>query len=45
MTDPHWPFPTLKYPLTPPEPKKYLDYAIFDSTEIKTKVQTQDALL
>ena len=45
MTDPYWPFPSLKYPLTPPEPKEYADYALFDSTEIKTEVVTQDALL
>ena len=54
MTDPHWPFPSLQYPLTPPKPPEYLDYAIKISTEIKggltsqpykTKSTTEDALL
>jgi len=45
MIDLYWPFPSLLYPLTPPEPKEYLDYALFDSTEIKTEVVTQNALL
>jgi hypothetical protein len=45
MTDPHWPFPSLLHPLTPPKPLEYSDYALFDSTEIKTEVVTQDALL
>lgn len=54
MTDPHWPFPSLKYPLTPPKPPEYSDYSIKVSTEVKgdltsqsykTKVVTEDALL
>jgi hypothetical protein len=45
MTDPHWPFPSLKYPLTPPKPIEYADYALLVSAEIKTQATTQDALL
>ena len=45
MTDPHWPFPSLKYPLTPVKPPKYSDYALKVATEIRTKVITEDALL
>lgn len=45
MTDPHWPFPTVKCPLTPPKQPEYLDYAIKVTSEIKTKSATEDALL
>lgn len=45
MTDPYWPFPQIKYPLTPPKPPEYLDYALKVAAEIKTKVVPQDALL
>ena len=44
-TDPHWPFPTLQYPLTPPKQPEYLDYALKVAAEIKTKVVPEDALL
>lgn len=54
MTDPHWPFPSLQYPLTPPKQPEYSDYAIKFTTKIKssligltcqTKVSIEDALL
>ena len=45
MTDLNWPFPSLQYPLTPPKPPEYLDYALKVSTEVKTKIATEDALL
>lgn len=45
MTDPHWPFPSLQYPLTPPKQPEYLDYALKVSTEVKTKVAIEDAPL
>jgi len=45
MTDPHWPFPSLQYPLTPPKPLEYLDYALKVASEIKTKMMPEDALL
>lgn len=45
MTDPHWPFPSLKYPLTPPIKPEYLDYALKVEAEIRTKVIMEDALL
>ena len=45
MIDPNWPFPSLQYPLTPPKQPEYLNYAIKVTTEIRTKVVTEDALL
>lgn len=45
MTDPHWPFPSLKYPLTPPKPPEYSDYSIKVKTEKLIKSTTEDALL
>lgn len=45
MTDLNWPFPSLQYPLTPPKPPEYLDYALKVATEIKVKVVPEDALL
>jgi len=45
MTDPHWPFPTVKYPLTPPKLPEYSDYALKVSTEVKIKVVPEEALL
>ena len=54
MTDPHWPFPSMQYPLTPPKPPEYLDYALKVAAEIKggltnqpykTQSATEDALL
>lgn len=44
-TDPHWPFPSLKYPLTPPIAPDYSDHALKIKTEIKTEVVPEDALL
>lgn len=43
MIDLNWPFPTVKYPLTPPKQPEYSDYAIKRSAEIKTKSATEDA--
>ena len=45
MIDLNWPFPTLQYPLTPPKPPEYLDYALKVAAEIKTRVVPEDALL
>lgn len=45
MTDQYWPFPSLQYPLTPPKPPEYSDYALKVTSEIKTKSTTEDALL
>ena len=54
MIDLNWPFPSMQYPLTPPKPPEYLDYALKVSTEIKggltnqpykTQSATEDALL
>lgn len=45
MTDPHWPFPSLQYPLTPPKQPEYSDYTLKVAAEIKTKIATEDALL
>ena len=45
MTDPHWSFPSLQHPLTPPKPPEYLDYALKVAAEIKIKVVPEDAFL
>ena len=45
MIDLNWPFPSMQYPLTPPKPPEYLDYALKVAAEIKTKSATEDALL
>lgn len=48
MIDLNWPFPSLKYPLTPPIAPiapDYSDHALKIKTEIKTEVVPEDALL